>query len=316
MELIHNKTRFDFVCTRSQILAFSFSGLLTLLSLLSLWVQGLNLGIDFSGGTLVQLRFAKPPHLDQVRTALSHLSLGDVSIQEFGSPEEILIRVGKQSSGSDAQSALAAKMVEILKPVASEGKVELRRVEFVGPQVGSELVVSGLWAVFYSLLAILLFVAWRFEWRFAYGAILSLIHDVIITMGLFSFTQKEFTLVVLAAVLTIIGYSINDTIVVFDRVREERIRSKKQPMGVVINRAINDTLSRTIIVSLTVVLVLIALLLFGGLVIHDFALALFVGVVLGTYSSIFVACQIVLLLDKKEPVAPEQPTPAPSVEIS
>ncbi|MBF0184748.1 MAG: protein translocase subunit SecF [Magnetococcales bacterium] len=314
MELIHSKTRFDFVCLRSQILAFGFSGLLTLISIFSLWYHGLNLGIDFSGGTLVQVRFAKPPHLDQVRAALSHLELGDVSIQEFGVPEEILIRVAKQPSGSDAQSALATKVVDTLKPVASEGKVELRRVEFVGPQVGSELVVSGLWAVFYSLLAILVFVAWRFEWRFAYGAIISLIHDVIITMGLFSFTQKEFTLVVLAAVLTIIGYSINDTIVVFDRVREERIRSKKQPMSYVINRAINDTLSRTIIVSLTVVLVLVALLLFGGLVIHDFALALFVGVVLGTYSSIFVACQIVLLLDKKEPIVTDQPSTAQAAE--
>jgi preprotein translocase subunit SecF len=314
MELIHTQPRFDFVGLRSQILAFSFSGLLTLLSIVSLLVQGLNLGIDFSGGILVQVRFEKPPHVDQVRAALSHLHLGDVSIQQFGSAEEILIRIGKQTGGSDSQSVLANKVVETIKPVAAEGKVELRRVEFVGPQVGSELVLNGLWAVFYSFLAILVFIAWRFEWRFAFGAILSLLHDVVITMGLFSVTQKEFTLVVLAAVLTIIGYSINDTIVVFDRVREERIRSKKQSAGVVINRAINDTLSRTIIVSLTVVLVLVALLLFGGLVIHDFALALFVGVVLGTYSSIFVACQTVLLLDKKGPATPEHPAPVTATE--
>ncbi len=306
MELIHTNTRFDFVCHRSQIIAFSLSGLLTVLSIISLVVQGLNLGIDFSGGTLVQVRFVKPPPMDHLRTALAQLTLGDVSIQEFGSPEEILIRVAKQSSGADAQSALAARVVEIIKPLAGEGGVELRRVEFVGPQVGSELVVSGLLAVLYSLIAILLFVAFRFEWRFSYGAILSLIHDVIITLGLFSVTQKEFTLVVLAAVLTVIGYSINDTIVVFDRIREERGRSKRQSMAAVINRAVNDTLSRTIITSLTVVLVLIALLLFGGLVIHDFALALFCGVVLGTYSSIFVASQIVLLLDRKEENSPEK----------
>ncbi|MEO5340194.1 MAG: protein translocase subunit SecF [Magnetococcus sp. MYC-9] len=307
MELIHNKTRFDFVCFRSQTIAFSLSGLLTLLSIVSLLVHGLNLGIDFSGGTLVQVRFVKPPHLDQVRAALAKLELGDVSIQEFGAPEEILIRVAKQPSGTDAQSALAAQVVESVKPLTTEGGVELRRVEFVGPQVGSELVVSGLLAVLYSFIAILVFIAWRFEWRFAYGAILSLIHDVIIVLGLFSVTQKEFTLVVLAAVLTVIGYSINDTIVVFDRVREERGRSKKDAMAVVINRAVNDTLSRTIITSLTVVLVLIALLLFGGLVIHDFALALFCGVVLGTYSSIFVACQIVLLLDRPGRSASTQP---------
>ncbi|MBF0096877.1 MAG: protein translocase subunit SecF [Magnetococcales bacterium] len=314
MELMHTKPRFDFVSLRTQILAFTFSGLLTLLSIGSLLVQGLNLGIDFSGGILVQVRFEKPPHVDQVRAALSHLHLGDVSIQQFGSAEEILIRIGQQSGNAEAQGALANKVVEAIKPTADGGKVELRRVEFVGPQVGSELVQSGLWAVFYSFLAILLYIAWRFEWRFAVGAILSLLHDVVITMGLFSVTQKEFTLVVLAAVLTIIGYSINDTIVVFDRVREERIRSKKLSIGMVINRAINDTLSRTIIVSLTVILVLVALLIFGGLVIHDFALALFVGVLLGTFSSIFVACQTVLLLDKKGPVTHEQPAPPPVTE--
>ncbi|MEO5362415.1 MAG: protein translocase subunit SecF [Magnetococcus sp. DMHC-8] len=307
MELIHTKTRFDFVCFRSQLIAFSLTGMLTLVSLISLWVQGLNLGIDFSGGTLVQVRFVKPPHLDQMRATLAQLALGDVTIQEFGAPEEILIRVARQASGADAQSVLAARVVEAVKPLAGDGGVELRRVEFVGPQVGSELVVNGLLAVFYSLLAILVFIAWRFEWRFAYGAILSLIHDVIITLGLFSITQKEFTLVVLAAVLTVIGYSINDTIVVFDRIREERGRSRKPSMADVINRAVNDTLSRTIITSLTVVLVLIALLLFGGLVIHDFALALFCGVVLGTYSSIFVASQIVLLLDRKVTSEPDQP---------
>ncbi|MBF0461342.1 MAG: protein translocase subunit SecF [Magnetococcales bacterium] len=299
MELIQTKTHFDFVCRRSQMIAFSLSGLLTILSIISLVVQGLNLGIDFSGGTLVQVRFVKPPHMDHLRAALAQLALGDVTIQEFGSPEEILIRVGQQASGTDAQSALAVRVVDAVKPLAGDGGVELRRVEFVGPQVGSELVVNGLLAVFYSMLAILVYVAFRFEWRFAYGAILALIHDVIITMGVFSVTQKEFTLVVLAAVLTIVGYSINDTIVVFDRIREERIRSKKNTMAEVINRAVNDTLSRTIITSLTVVLVLVALLLFGGLVIHDFALALFCGVVLGTYSSIYVASQIVMLMDRK-----------------
>lgn len=314
MELIRTKTRFDFVCHRSQILAFSLSGLLTVLSIVSLLVQGLHLGIDFSGGTLVQVRFVKPPHMDQLRTALAKLELGDVIIQEFGAPEEILIRVAKQPSGSDAQSALAAQVVEMVRPLAGEGGVELRRVEFVGPQVGSELIVNGLMAVFYSMIAILLYVAWRFEWRFAYGAILSLIHDVIVTLGLFSVTQKEFTLVVLAAVLTIVGYSINDTIVVFDRIREERIRSKKQTMAAVINQAINDTLSRTIIVSLTVVLVLVALLFFGGLVIHDFSLALLCGVVLGTYSSIFVASQIVLLLDRKGVTNEPEQIPAPATE--
>ncbi|MBF0401327.1 MAG: protein translocase subunit SecF [Magnetococcales bacterium] len=296
--MIQSKTHFDFV--RFRVVAFFLSGALLLLSVGSLLLQGLNLGIDFSGGALVQVRFVKPPQTDQIRTALAELELGDVVIQEFGSPEEILIRVEKQATGAEAQNALAARVVETIKPLAADGKVELRRVEFVGPQVGSELTKSGLLAVFYSMIAILVYVGWRFEWRFAYGAVVALVHDVTITMGLFSLLQLEFTLVVVAAVLTVIGYSVNDTIVVYDRIREERIRMKKRPMGEVINQAINDTLSRTVITSLTVVLVLVALLLFGGLVIHDFALALFCGVVIGTYSSIFVASPIVLLLDRNE----------------
>lgn len=304
MEMIKSETRFDFV--RFRTVAFFLSGSLVLLSIVSLLVQGLNLGIDFSGGTLVQLRFAKPPHVDQIRLALSHLELGDVVIQEFGTPEEILIRMEKQATEAGDQNALAARVVETILPLSPEGKVDLRRVEFVGPQVGSELTTQGLLAVFYSMIAILIYVAWRFEWRYAYGAILALLHDTIITVGLFSVTQKEFTLVVVAAILTVIGYSINDTIVVFDRIREERIRMKKHAMGEIINQAINDTLSRTIITSLTVVLVLIALLLFGGPVIHDFALALFCGVVVGTYSSIFVASPIVLLLERPKNIDPEK----------
>ncbi|MBF0584010.1 MAG: protein translocase subunit SecF [Magnetococcales bacterium] len=302
--MIKSKTRFDFV--RFRMVAFFLSGSLVLLSIISLLVQGLNLGIDFSGGTLVQLRFAKPPHVDQIRLALSHLELGDVVIQEFGAPEEILIRMEKLATNADEQNALAARVVEVIRPLSPEGGVDLRRVEFVGPQVGSELTINGLLAVFYSMIAILVYVAWRFEWRFAYGAILALLHDTIITVGLFSVTQKEFTLVVVAAVLTVIGYSINDTIVVFDRIREERVRMKKQSMAETINQAINDTLSRTVITSLTVVLVLVALLLFGGLVIHDFALALFCGVVVGTYSSIFVASPIVLLLERQQSTEPEK----------
>lgn len=298
LEMIQSKTRFNFV--RYRFVAFLLSGTLVLLSIASLLLQGLNLGIDFSGGTLVQLRFAKPPHMDQIRTALAALDLGDVVIQEFGSPTEILIRLGREATGEEAQNTLAVRVMESIKPLASEGGVELRRVEFVGPQVGSELTTNGLQAVFYSMIAILIYVGWRFEWRFAYGAIVALVHDVIITVGMFSLLQKEFTLVVVAAVLTVIGYSVNDTIVVYDRIREERIRMKKQSMAEVINQAINDTLSRTIITSLTVVLVLVALLLFGGLVLHDFALVLFCGVLVGTYSSIFVASPIVLLLDRKE----------------
>lgn len=302
MELIPTKTNIDF--SRFRKVAFTISAILAVLSLLSLTFQGLNLGIDFSGGTLVQVRFVQPPSLEKIRAALSTMDLGDVVIQEFGSPQEILIRVEKQASGADAQSALATRIVEVLKPLATDGVVESRRVEFVGPQVGSELAISGLMAVFYSMIAILIYVAWRFEMRFAYGAILALVHDVVITVGMFSLLQREFTLVVVAALLTVIGYSINDTIVVYDRIREETIRMKKQPLAAVINQAINDTLSRTIITSLTVLFVLVALLLFGGAVIYDFALVLFCGVTIGTYSSVFVASPIVLMLEREPKEAP------------
>ena len=307
MELIQTKTKIDFVRFRKA--AFFLSGAFALLSLFSLLFQGLNLGIDFSGGTLVQVRFVQPPALEEIRTALSKLSLGDVVIQEFGSPQEILIRVETQASGSDAQSALAAKIIGTLKPLVKEGEVESRRVEFVGPQVGSELAINGLMAVFYSMLAILVYVAWRFELRFAYGAVLAIVHDVVITVGLFSLMQKEFTLVVVAALLTVIGYSINDTIVVYDRIREEMIRVKKQALSTAINQAVNDTLSRTIITTLTVILVLVALLVFGGAVIHDFAWVLFCGVVVGTYSSVFVASPIVLLMEQKDAATQREAQP-------
>lgn len=298
MELIQTKTKINFVSFRNT--AFWLSGSLAFLSIASLLFQGLNLGIDFSGGTLVQVRFVQPPSIEKIRAALSTMKLGDVVIQEFGSPQEILIRVEKQASGEVAQSALADRIIATLKPLVPEGEVESRRVEFVGPQVGSELATDGLLALLYSMVAILAYVAWRFELRFAYGAILAIVHDIIITVGLFSLLQKEFTLVVVAALLTVIGYSINDTIVVYDRIREETIKMKKQPLDVVINQAINDTLSRTIITTLTVVFVLVALLLFGGAVIHDFALVLSCGVMVGTYSSVFVASPVVLLMERKE----------------
>lgn len=277
------------------------SGLMILASAISMVAQGINPGIDFSGGTLIQLRFPAPPPLHEIRGALTAMNLGDVVIQEFGSPEEILIRVEKQLSDDGNKSGeLATRVVQILEPLVGGKTVELRRVEFVGPQVGAELVQKGFLAMAYSMAAILIYVAWRFELRFSYGAIVALIHDAFITMGLLSILQKEFTLVIVAAILTLVGYSINDTIVVYDRIREEMRKNKKGQLADVINVAINQTLSRTIITSGTVLLVLLALLLFGGEVIHDFALALFFGIFVGTYSSIFVAAPIVLLFEKKK----------------
>lgn len=303
MELLHLNRVLDFVGWRK--FAYALSGLAILLSVVSLATQGLNYGIDFAGGTLIQVRFdQQTAPIARVRSAMLGLNMGDVVIQEFGDPSELLIRVEQQESAESEKGVgerITRQVMEALTPIAGGAdKISLRRVEFVGPQVGKELAVNGLLAIFYSMIAILVYVAWRFEFRFALGAVLALCHDTIITVGFFSLFQREFTLVVVAAILTIIGYSINDTIVVYDRIREEMKRLKRTPLPEIINTAVTITLSRTIITSLTVVLVLIALFLFGGEVIHDFALALLLGVVVGTYSSIFVASPIVLLLDKGE----------------
>lgn len=297
MELIRSDLNIDFVGYRKW--AFFISGVTLLLSLISLGVYGLNFGLDFSGGTVMQLRFPGPAPIADIRTALGNIGLGSAVIQEFGAPEEILIRLhqDKHEKTGDA-SKMAQKVVDVVTPLADKGKVELRRVEYVGPQVGHELAVNGILAVLYSWIAILVYVGLRFEFRYAFGAVLSLIHDVFIILGFFSITQKEFSLVVVAALLTVIGYSINDTIVVFDRIRDEVKRMRQHPMEEIINEAINRTLSRTIITSWTVVLVLLALYFYGGEVIHDFAVALLLGVVVGTWSSIYVASPTVLVFEQ------------------
>ncbi|MBF0271041.1 MAG: protein translocase subunit SecF [Magnetococcales bacterium] len=293
MELISSKLNIDFVGFRKWAYVISLATLLVSLGFLV--TKGLNFGLDFSGGAVMQLRFPGPAPIGEIRTALAHIGLGAAVIQEFGAPEEILIRLHQDKDSKEHEaSKVAQKIMDAITPLAKTGKVELRRVEFVGPQVGHELTVNGIWAVIYSWLAILIYVGVRFEFRFAFGAVLALVHDVFITIGFFAITQKEFSLVVVAAVLTIIGYSINDTIVVFDRIRDETKRLRQQPLEMIINEAVNRTLSRTIITSLTVVLVLVALIFFGGEVIHDFAITLLLGVVVGTWSSIYVASPIVL----------------------
>ncbi|MBF0309777.1 MAG: protein translocase subunit SecF [Magnetococcales bacterium] len=296
MELIHKRTHIDFV--KLTPYSLFLSAVILIAGLVSYLYQGLNYGIDFSGGISIQLRFDAPAPIGPIRSSLDEMHLGDVVIQEFGSPNEVLLRIEAQKDESRKQSELAKEIVRKLAPLNVAGKdLEVRRVEFVGPQVGSELAWQGIMAVLYSLVAILIYVGWRFEWRFALGAVLALFHDVLCTVGLFSILQEEFTLTIVAALLTILGYSINDTIVVYDRIRDEMMRLKSAPMAVVINEAINLTLSRTIITSGTVVLVLLGLFFVGGEVIHGFALALLFGVGLGTLSSVFVAAPVVLLLD-------------------
>lgn len=296
MEFIRPDTHIDFVGKRK--LAFALSGLMILASLVLLLARGLNFGIDFTGGTLVEVRFNQPPAIAEVREALVPAGYGQAIIQEFGSPEEILVRV--QNAAGVESSKISTDVLDALGDKFGPEAVEMRRVEFVGPQVGEELTQAGIMAVLISMVAILLYVTIRFELRFAIGANAALLHDITIVVGVFALTGKEFTLPVVAAILTVIGYSLNDTIVVFDRIRErfaENLKRKHpEEEDVVANDSVNQTLSRTLMTVFTTLLVVIALFLFGGEVIHDFAFALIVGITVGTYSSIYIASPVVLLL--------------------
>ena len=296
MELIRPDTHIDFLGKRK--IAMGISAAMVLLSIVMIVVKGLNFGIDFTGGTEVETRFVQPPAISDVRDALAPKGFGNATIQQYGSPKEIMIRV--QNRDGSKSSAISNQVLDALHAKFGAQQVEMRSVEYIGPQVGKELARDGLLAVLLAMAAIFIYVMFRFEFRYAVGADLALLHDPIIVLGAFAITGMEFNLTVVAAVLTVIGYSINDTIVVFDRIRETNTanRKKKHPENEakVANDAINQTLSRTLITSFTVLLVLIALFFLGGKVIHGFAFALLVGVVVGTYSSIYVASPIMLMM--------------------
>ncbi len=296
MELIRPGLNIDFIGKRK--IAFMISALLILLSLGSLAFKGLNFGIDFTGGTLVEVKFDKAPEIADVRAAISPKVYGNAIIQEFGAPEEILIRV--QNKDAENSSNISTAILDALSETFSADAIEMRRVEFVGPQVGEELTRAGILAVLIAMLAILVYVTFRFQFRFALGADAALLHDITIVLGLFALTGKEFTLPVIAALLTVIGYSLNDTIVVFDRIREnfEANRKRKTPEDetAVVNNSLNQTLARTLMTSITTLLVVLALFFLGGEVIHDFAFALIVGIFIGTYSSIYVASPVMMSL--------------------
>jgi|TARA_R110002096_G_scaffold61468_5_gene152754 preprotein translocase subunit SecF len=283
--------KIDFLSKRKLATIFSF--LLILVSIASLATQGLKKGIDFTGGTLVEMSFSAPADLNELRQVLTTAGFEGAVVQHFGSSHEVLIRLLPDVSLNTA--ALSNKMQASINAQFSQPG-ELRRAEFVGPQVGEELTEDGGLALLYAMICILIYVTVRFEYRFALGSVAALAHDVIITLGFFSVFQFEFDLTVLAALLAVIGYSLNDTIVVFDRVRENFRKLRKGSPSEVVNISLNQTLSRTIMTSLTTLLVLIALFIFGGEIIHDFALALIVGVLIGTYSSIYVASPITLAL--------------------
>jgi|TARA_B110000091_G_scaffold28522_1_gene28465 preprotein translocase subunit SecF len=287
----------DFVGRRKY--AMIFSAILLIASIASIGFQGLKFGIDFTGGTLIELGYEKTADLEGIRSKLASADFKGTNVQYFGSDTEVLIQLEPQAASSAQISSSIIRML-------GDG-IDVRRVEFVGPKVGEELTNDGGLAMLYALIGILIYVAFRFEYRFALGSIAALIHDVIITLGVFSLLQIEFDLTVLAAILAVIGYSLNDTIVVFDRIRENFLATRLLEPEPIINEALNQTLSRTLMTSLTTLLVLFALFYLGGEVIHSFAGALLIGVVIGTYSSIYVASTTILAMGiSKEDLLPSE----------
>lgn len=284
--------KIDFMGRRRE--AMIFSAALILISIGALVVRGLNFGLDFTGGTLIEVGYDNPVELSAVRAGLATGGLLDSTVQHFGTSRDVLIRIAPEA-GETVGPNLSDQVFASLK-AATTGPVELRRVEFVGPQVGDELTEDGGLAMLYAILGILIYVALRFEYRFAMGSIIALVHDVLITIGLFALFRIPFDLPVLAAVLAVIGYSLNDTIVVFDRIRENFRKIRKGDTVSIINTSLNQTIARTLVTSLTTLLVLSALFIFGGEIIHSFALALIVGVLIGTYSSIYVASTSLILM--------------------
>jgi preprotein translocase subunit SecF len=288
-----HEANIDFLGHRK--VAVLISVVLVLISIALLATRGLNFGIDFTGGTLVEVGYPEAVDLDPIRRQLADNDFERATVQYFGTSRDVLIRLPPRADDPD-QSVLSNEVLRALQQSGGPAGVELRRVEFVGPAVGEELREQGGLAMIYALFGILVYVAVRFEWRFAVGAVLALMHDVSLTLGFFALTQIEFDLAVLAAVLAVIGYSLNDTIVVYDRIRENFRTMRKESTEFVMNNAVNKTLSRTIVTSLTTLIVLIALYVLGGAALNSFATALIVGIVVGTHSSIFIAAAAALML--------------------
>ncbi|MBO6509300.1 MAG: protein translocase subunit SecF [Roseibium sp.] len=291
LRLVPDNTHIKFMWLRT--VSFPLSIVLVLASLAGFFLVGLNYGIDFKGGTLIEIKTDGPADIGAIRSELSTLNLGDVQVQEFGGSDDILIRVEEQPGGELAQQSV----VQRVRTIFADDNVDFRRVEVVGPRVSGELAQAGAIAVAASLFAILIYIWFRFEWQFAVGAILTTANDVIITIGLFVLLQLDFSLSSIAAVLTIIGYSLNDTVVVYDRIRENLRKYKKRSLTELLDQSINETLSRTTMTSVTTLLALISLYVFGGEVIQSFTLAMIFGIVIGTYSSIFMAAPFLILFN-------------------
>jgi preprotein translocase subunit SecF len=299
LEIIKPGTKIDFMGRRG--LGFLFSSVVMLAGIISLILHGGPIyGIDFAGGTVAQVRFSQPVEIDAIKGALKEGGLETSSVQGFEAEGkgEYLIRL--ETIPTDL-GRLSATINEALTKQFGDKGFEVRRIEIVGPKVGKDLRNKGIMATILALIAMLIYISWRFEFRFAVGGVVALVHDVIVTIGVLSLTNTEFSIPILAALLTIVGYSINDTIVVYDRIRENRPKMQREPLEKVINVSVNETLSRTILTSFTVFIVLLALYFLGGGVIHDFSFALIIGVVFGTYSSVFIASALVVVWENKFP---------------
>ncbi len=295
IKLIPAETSLDFIGKR--FLAFAFSVLMIVGSIGLVVTKGVNFGIDFTGGTVMEIAVPEAPDLSVLRSDLNKLGLGAISIQEFGEPTDLMVRLPQQGDDPEAQKVAIESVRSMLDEKFGAEAVDYRRVEYVGPQVGEELKKQGFFAVLFSLLGILAYVWVRFEWQFGVAAIAALAHDTIAVIGFFALTRMEFNLSTVAAILMVAGYSINDTVVVFDRIRENLRKFKKMPIFELFNVSVNETLSRTIMTSFTTLLALIALWVFGGEVIKGFVLALIFGIVIGTYSSIYVASPVLMFMN-------------------
>jgi len=291
LRIVPDDTKFDFM--RFRRVSFPISAMLSIIAILLYFFHGLNFGIDFVGGTLIEVQSkAGPADLAKMRTTIEGLNLGEAQLQQFGPPTDVLIRIPEQPGGEEAQQAAVAKVRNALGDT-----VDYRRVEVVGPRVSTELLAYGTMGLMAAILAILTYLWFRFEWQFALGAMIANVHDLVLTVGFMSLTQIDFDLTSIAALLTILGYSLNDTVVIYDRIREMLRRYKKMPMADLLNISVNATLSRSIITHVTVTLALLALLLFGGQAIHSFTATMMFGVVLvGTYTSVFIAAPVLIYL--------------------
>jgi preprotein translocase subunit SecF len=291
LRIVPDDTKFDFM--RFRRISFPASALLSMLAIFLYFFHGLNFGIDFVGGTLMEVQSKTgPANLSQMRTSLNGLGLGEVQLQQFGAPTDVLIRIAQQPGGEQAQQQAVTKVRQSLGD-----SVEYRRVEVVGPRVSTELLAYGTIGLVLAILSILVYLWFRFEWQFALGAMIANVHDIVLTIGFMSVTQIDFDLTSIAALLTILGYSLNDTVVIYDRIREMLRRYKRISMAELLNVSVNATLSRSIITHVTVTLALLALLLFGGNAIHSFTATMMFGVVLvGTYTSVFIAAPILIYL--------------------